>query len=73
MYTVEYKLLFQESVQLRDVAVVFSPDQWAHLRPEEKRLYKDMMLDSCDYLVSLGEETFPCWFKTTRGGVFPSV
>ena len=50
------QLLFQDSVRFRDVAVVFSPDQWAHLSPEERQLYTDVMLNNCDYLVSLGEE-----------------
>ncbi|EFB24152.1 hypothetical protein PANDA_019025, partial [Ailuropoda melanoleuca] len=47
-----------ESVKLRDVAVIFSPDQWAYLSSEEKQLYKDVMLESCDYLVSLGHWTY---------------
>lgn len=67
-----YKLLFQESVKFRDVAVVFSLDQWAHLSPEERKLYVDVMLSNCDYLVPLGK-IFPCDFKTTHGGIFPSV
>ena len=70
---IKHKLLFQESVKFRDVAVIFSPDQWADLSPEERQLYKDVMLDNCDYLVSLGKEIFPCWFKTACGGIFPSV
>lgn len=45
-----YKLLFWESVKVRDVAVVFSLDQWAHLSPEERKLYMDVMLDNCDCL-----------------------
>lgn len=57
---IKYKMLFQESVKLGDVAVVFSPDQWAGLSPEERKLYRDVMLDNCDYLVSLGKERFPC-------------
>ena len=45
---------------MRDVAVIFSPDQWAYLSSEERQLYTDVMLDNLDYLVSLGKEIFPC-------------
>lgn len=55
----KHELLFQESVRFKDVAVVFSPAQWAHLSPEERTLYQDVMLDNCDYLVSLGK-IVPC-------------
>ena len=57
---IKNKLLFQESVKFRDVAVVFSPDQWAHLSPEDRELYRDVMLDTCDHLVFLGKESFLC-------------
>lgn len=52
----KYKLLFQELVKFRDVAVVFSPDEWDHLNPEERNLHRDVMLDNCKYLASLGKE-----------------
>ncbi|KAK2110084.1 hypothetical protein P7K49_009830, partial [Saguinus oedipus] len=47
-----------ESVKFRDVAVVFSPDEWDYLNPEQKNLYKDVMMDSCNYLASLGNWTY---------------
>lgn len=47
-------------MKLSDVAVLFPSDQWAQLSPEERQLYKDVMLHNCDYLVSLGKESFPC-------------
>ena len=50
------KGISQESVKFRDVAMVFSPDLWAHLSPEERQLYRDVMLDTCAQLVLLG-----CW------------
>ena len=50
----------QNFIICRDVAVVFSPDQWAHLSPEDRELYRDVMLDTCDHLVFLGKESFLC-------------
>ena len=37
----------QESVRFRDVAVVFSSNQWVHLSFQERELYRDVMLDTC--------------------------
>ena len=59
--------LFQESVRFRDVAVVFSSNQWVHLSFQERELYRDVMLDTCDYIASLGKQIFPC-LKRPRGG-----
>ena len=52
------KGLSQESVTFRDVAVVFSPDLWARLSPEERELYRDVMLEACAQLVLLGRWTY---------------
>ncbi|XP_013840896.2 putative zinc finger protein 840 [Sus scrofa] len=48
----------QESVRFRDVAVVFSSNQWVHLSFQERELYRDVMLDTCDYIASLGHWMF---------------
>lgn len=42
-------------MKFRDVAVVFS-DHVAHLSPKKRELYRDVMLETCDHLVSLGKE-----------------
>lgn len=52
------KGISQESVTFRDVAVVFSPDLWARLSPEERELYRDVMLEACAQLVLLGRWTY---------------
>ena len=56
--------ILQNAVTYKDVHVNFTQEEWALLDPSQKKLYKDVMLETYRNLNAIGKTmNFLPWFK----------